>query len=116
MDKYLLERIQIFLSRGDLLNLRETSQFHAACEWFGPGWTVVLSPLVHDVRRPTWDLSEDLQEYLWSSTKTRERSDWPLPADWSSSDQPHERTDCQSADWDSSDEARKATACQSRFS
>ena len=28
---------QIFLSRDDLLN--ETSQFHTACEWFGPGWT-----------------------------------------------------------------------------
>ena len=36
------------------MNPRETSQFHAACEWFGLGWTV-LSPLVHVVRRPTWD-------------------------------------------------------------
>ena len=34
----------------------ETSQFHAACEWFGPGWTVILSPLVHILRRPAWDL------------------------------------------------------------
>ena len=33
MDKYLWEHIQVFLSRDDFLNLRETSQFHAACEW-----------------------------------------------------------------------------------
>ena len=63
MDKYLWERIRIFLSRDDLLKLRETSQFHTACEWFGRGWIVVLSPLVHVVRRPTWDLSKDLQKY-----------------------------------------------------
>ena len=49
------EHIQVFLSRDDLLNLRETSQFHAAREWFGPGWTVILSPLVHILRRPAWD-------------------------------------------------------------
>ena len=67
MEKYLWERIQNFLSRDDLLNLRETSQSHAAREWFGPGWTVVLSRLVHVIRRPSWDLSEDLRGYLWTS-------------------------------------------------
>ena len=55
MDKYLWEHVQIFLSRDDLLCLREVARFHATCEWFGPGWTVVLSPLVHVVRRPAWD-------------------------------------------------------------
>ena len=48
--KYLLKRIQIFLPRDDLLNLRETSQFHAPSERFGPGWTVISSPLIHVVR------------------------------------------------------------------
>ena len=38
MDKYLCERLPIFLSGDDLLNLRDT-QFHVACEWFGLGWT-----------------------------------------------------------------------------
>ena len=53
MDKYLWERIQIFLSRHDLLNLRETSQFHAACDWFGPGWTVAILALAFSCsRRP----------------------------------------------------------------
>ena len=51
MDKYLWEHIQNFLSRDDLLCLRETSTFHATCEWFGLGWTVVLSPLAHVLRR-----------------------------------------------------------------
>ena len=32
LDKYLWERIQIFL--------RSASKFHASCGWFGPGWTV----------------------------------------------------------------------------
>ena len=54
MDKYLWEHIQIYLDRDDLLCLREMSRFHATCEWFGPGWTVALSPLVHVVRRPAW--------------------------------------------------------------
>ena len=54
------ERIQMFLSRDDLLNPRETSQFQKACEWFGSGWTVILSPLIHVVRRPSWDLLEEL--------------------------------------------------------
>ena len=40
---------------SDLLSLRETSRFHATCEWFGPRLTVVLSPLVHVLRRPSWD-------------------------------------------------------------
>ena len=65
MDKYLWERIQIFLSRDDLLCLRETSKFHAACEWYGPGWTVILSPLVHIVRRPSWDLPKEFVRYMW---------------------------------------------------
>ena len=45
---------RFFLSRDDLLCLRETARFHATCEWFGPSWTVALSPLVHVVRRPAW--------------------------------------------------------------
>ena len=56
---------QFFFSRDDLLNLRRL---------FVAG--LVLSPLVHVVRRPTWDLSEDLQRYLWSPDETRECSDW----------------------------------------
>ena len=51
MDKYLCEHIQIYLVRDDLLCLRVVTRFHATCEWFGPGWTVVPSPLVHVVRR-----------------------------------------------------------------
>ena len=43
MDTCLWEQVQILLSRDDLLNLRETWQFHAACEWFGPGWTLLFS-------------------------------------------------------------------------
>ena len=39
----------------DLLSLFETSRFDAACEWFGLGWTVVLSLLVHVLRHPCWD-------------------------------------------------------------
>ena len=62
MDKIFVEHIQIFLDRNDLLCLRVVAHFHATCEWFGPGWTVVLSPLVHVVRRLAWDLSED---FLW---------------------------------------------------
>ena len=58
MDKYLWEHVQIFLDRDDLLCLRETSQFHATCEWYGPGWTVILSPLVHILRRTSWDQDE----------------------------------------------------------
>ena len=39
-----------------------------------------------------------MQEYLRSSDeKTRERSDWQSPADWSSSVQTRERTDWQQA-------------------
>ena len=56
------ERIQIVLSRDDLLNLRETSQFHAVCEWFGLGWTgfVATGP-----RHPTTDLgSVMMSEHL----------------------------------------------------
>ena len=34
-----------FCLRGDLLCLREPSKFHATCEWFGLGWTVMLSPV-----------------------------------------------------------------------
>ena len=53
------EGIQIFLSRGDrlcfLLCLRETSKFHGTCEWFGPDWTVVRSPVVHVLGRPSCD-------------------------------------------------------------
>ena len=66
MDKYLCEHIQIFLVRDDLLLLRVVARFHATCEWFGPGWTVALSPLVHVVRRPAWDQSQDLPRFLWS--------------------------------------------------
>ena len=29
--------------RNDLLSFRSASTFHASCEWFRPGWTVVLS-------------------------------------------------------------------------
>ena len=64
MDEYLWERIQIFLSRDDFLNLRETSQFHAACEmvwtWLDRGF-VATGP-----RCPTAScyLSGDLQKYL----------------------------------------------------
>ena len=36
-----------FLASEDLLCLRETSKFHATCQWFGLGSTVVLSLLVH---------------------------------------------------------------------
>ena len=39
----------------DDLSLRETSKFDSTCEWFGPGWTVVVSPLVHLIRQPWWD-------------------------------------------------------------
>ena len=67
MDKYLWEHIQIFLSLDDLLCLREVARFHATCEWFGPGWTVVLSPLVHVVRRPAWDQSQDLPRFRWGA-------------------------------------------------
>ena len=63
MDKYLWEHIQIYLDRDDLLCLRVVARFHATCEWFGPGWTVVLSPLVHVVRRPAWDQSQDLPRF-----------------------------------------------------
>ena len=49
----------------------------------------------------------------WSSTQTRERSDWHSPAHWSSSDETRERTDWQPADWDSSDLTRQATALRS---
>ena len=66
MDKYLWEHIQIYLDRDDLLCLRVVARFHATCEWFGPGWTAVLSPLVHVVRRPAWDQSQDLPRFLWS--------------------------------------------------
>ena len=44
MDKYFWEHIQIYLVRDDLLCLRVVARFHATCEWFGPGWTVALSP------------------------------------------------------------------------
>ena len=37
----------MFLSRDDLLNLRDMSQFHAACEWFGPGWTDFVATCPH---------------------------------------------------------------------
>ena len=66
MDKNLWEHIQIHLGRDDLLCPRVVARFHATCEWFGPGWTVVLSPLVHVVRRPAWDQSQDLPRFLWS--------------------------------------------------
>ena len=65
-DKYLWEHVQIYLVRDDLLCLRVVARFHAVCEWFGPGWTVALSPLVHVVRRPAWDQSQDLPRFLWS--------------------------------------------------
>ena len=48
------ESLQIVLSTDDLLNMRETSKFHAECEWFGLGRTVVL-PLLHVLRRPSGD-------------------------------------------------------------
>ena len=64
MDKYFLERIQIFLSRDDLFCLRETSQFHAACEWYGSGWPVSLSPPANFVRRPSWDLPQEYVKYM----------------------------------------------------
>ena len=51
IDKYLWEGSQVFLTWSDLLSLRETSRFHSTCEWSGLGWTVVLSPLVHVLRR-----------------------------------------------------------------
>ena len=35
MDKYLWERIQIFLLRSELLSLRSASNFLASCEWYG---------------------------------------------------------------------------------
>ena len=60
VDKYLWERIRSFLSRDDLLCLRETSKFHAECELFGPSWTIVLSPLVHVLRRPSWGRHSDV--------------------------------------------------------
>ena len=44
------------------MNLRETSQFHAACDWFGPAWTVV-HVVATGSRVLTWDLSKDLQGY-----------------------------------------------------
>ena len=62
IEKYLWERIQIFLYRDDLLCLRETSKFHAACECYGPGWTVILPPLVHIVRRLS-----SVAWYMWRS-------------------------------------------------
>ena len=37
---------QVFLTLSDLSSLRETSRLHSTCEWFGLGWTVVLSPLI----------------------------------------------------------------------
>ena len=37
MDRYLCERIRIFLFRDDLLSLRSAINLHASCEWFGPG-------------------------------------------------------------------------------
>ena len=46
------EGIQIFMFWDDW---RETPKFHATCEWFGPGWTVVRSPLVHVLSRPSCD-------------------------------------------------------------
>ena len=49
------EGIQIFLSRGDQLCLRATSKFQATCEWFGPNWVVVRSPLAHVLRGPSCD-------------------------------------------------------------
>ena len=41
--KYVWEGIRIFLSLDDSLCLRETSTYHATCDWFRPGWTVALS-------------------------------------------------------------------------
>ena len=54
MNKNLLEGTQIFPVRNDVPCLREASKVHALCEWFGPGWTDVLSPLVH-VFRPYFE-------------------------------------------------------------
>ena len=66
MDKYLWERFLIFLSRDDLLNPRETSQFHAACEWYGLGLRFCRHWSMLSDDRPDI-LSEDLQGYVWSS-------------------------------------------------
>ena len=59
--------IQIYLVRDDLLCLRVVARFHATCEWLGPGWTVALSLLVHVVRQPAWNQSQDLPRFLWSA-------------------------------------------------
>ena len=49
MDKYLWEGVQLVLDRCG------TSKFHATCEWSELGWTVVLSLLVHLLRRVGFD-------------------------------------------------------------
>ena len=55
---FVLDDIRIFLDREDLLCLMGTSQFHKRCEVYGQGWTVILSPLVHVLHRPSWDRYE----------------------------------------------------------
>ena len=71
MDKYSWERIRLFLPRDEWLSQRETSRFHITCDWFGLGWTVVRSPLVHVLHQLCWDdLSFLLTNILDRSTIT----------------------------------------------